>query len=224
MVSVTHPPHLIEEHIMKKKIVASGLAAGLIAGAGAGLILQSSGFAGASNAPAAVTAAATTGSTTTGTAADTARPDRSTKLTEALQGLVDDNTITEAQRTAVVEAITSSMPARGDGDGDHGKGGRGGRGKGGPSLDVAGFVLGLSADELRTELEAGKTIAQVATEKGVDVQKVIDALVADASTSATERITDIVNNGRPAGGPGRHGDADDDGDAPADAPVTTTAG
>ena len=60
---------------MKKKIVASGLAAGLIAGAGAGLILQSSGFAGASNAPAAVTAAATTGSTTTGTAADTARPE-----------------------------------------------------------------------------------------------------------------------------------------------------
>ena len=51
----------------------------------------------------------------------------------------------------------------------------------------------MTAAELRTELEAGKTIAQVASTKGVEVQKVIDALVAEATT----RITDMVNGVKP---------------------------
>src|SRR4051794_17858614 len=46
--------------------------------------------------------------------------------------------------------------------------------KGGPNLDAAATALGITTDELKTELESGKTIAQVASDKGVDVQTVID--------------------------------------------------
>jgi hypothetical protein len=96
---------------------------------------------------------------------------------------------------------------------------------GGVNLETAANALGMSPDDLRTELESGKTIAQVAGEKGVDVQTVIDAIVADASSHLDEaaaagkitadeaaarkaelptRIADLVNNGGPKGGPGHH--------------------
>src|SRR3954470_13222462 len=87
------------------------------------------------------------------------------------------------------------VPGEGEGHGPHGR-----FGGGGVRLETAATALGITPEELRTELEAGKTIAQVANEKGVDVQKVIDALVAEATT----RITDAVNNGLPKppeGGP-----------------------
>lgn len=85
-------------------------------------------------------------------------------------------------------------------------------------LDAAATALGLTADELRTELQAGSTIADVAAAEGVDVQTVIDAMVAEATTrldekvaagdltqaeadteaaDATTRITESVNNGFP---------------------------
>lgn len=85
--------------------------------------------------------------------------------------------------------------------------------KGGPQLDAAASALGITADELRTQLESGKTIAQVAADKGVDVNTVIDAMVSAAQTDLRARITDFVNNGRPErgergpggpGGPGGH--------------------
>jgi hypothetical protein len=56
-------------------------------------------------------------------------------------------------------------------------------------LQTAAEALGMTVDELAAELEAGKSIATVAEERGVDVQTVIDALVAEA----TERITEMVN-------------------------------
>ena len=90
-------------------------------------------------------------------------------------------------------------------------------------------LLGIDAETLRSELVAGKTIAEVATEHGVDPQTVIDALVAEAKThldlsvtngrltqeeadakltEVTERITDRVNNGGPIRqGRGERGDA-----------------
>ena len=46
-------------------------------------------------------------------------------------------------------------------------------------LAVAADALGMTEAELRTELEAGKSIAQVAEAKNVDIEKVIDALVAE---------------------------------------------
>ena len=216
---------------MNKKFVIAGLTAGLVAGSGAGLILSQSGFAGASSAPAIV---ATVGdSTGTGTA-DQGRPDPSTRIAEVLQPLVDNGTLTQAQLDTVVQTLVDNMPQGGRGGrGDHGgRGEHGGRGQRGEHLEAAATALGMTADELRTELKAGKTIAQVAADQGVDVQDVIDALVAEVKehldeevasgehtqeeadaklAEATARITDRVNNGKP--------------DMPsADQPPVTTAG
>jgi hypothetical protein len=44
---------------------------------------------------------------------------------------------------------------------------------------VVAKAIGITEAQLLTELNAGKTPAQVATAHGVAVQKVIDALVAD---------------------------------------------
>jgi len=50
------------------------------------------------------------------------------------------------------------------------------------ALDPAAKALGISTDELKTDLAKGQTIAQIAKSKNVDLNKVIDALVADASS------------------------------------------
>ncbi len=82
-------------------------------------------------------------------------------------------------------------------------------GRGGVRVDrlaVAAQALGISADELRSALQGGKSIAQVAQERNVDVQKVIDALVA-AKTAAIDkavadgRITQARADERKAGLP-----------------------
>jgi ribosomal protein S20 len=99
------------------------------------------------------------------------------------------------------------------------------RGGHGPKLDAAAQALGLSVDDLRTRLREGNTIAQVAQAQGVDVQTVIDAMVAAANAhidqevqegdltaeeanehkaNLPERITRLVNEGKPQGG-GPHG-------------------
>lgn len=59
-------------------------------------------------------------------------------------------------------------------------------------LSVAATALGMTEAELRTELEAGKSIAQVADAKNVDLQKVIDALV----TERKEHIASHVAEGK----------------------------
>jgi predicted DNA-binding protein YlxM (UPF0122 family) len=126
----------------------------------------------------------------------------------------------------IAELVDRTLPARGEG----GPGGPGGRGHGrGPGLDAAAEALGITADELRTELEGGATIAEVAEAKGVEKQAVIDAMVAELQAhldeevasgehtqeeadaklaDATERITATVDEGMPAGGPGRPGEGD----------------
>jgi hypothetical protein len=81
---------------------------------------------------------------------------------------------------------------------------------------VVAKAIGITVTQLLTELNAGKTPAQVATAHGVAVQKVIDALVADGQAElaadvkagrltqaqadaekaeVTQRATDQVNNG-----------------------------
>ncbi len=208
---------------MNKKLLTSGLLAGLVAGSGAGLILQSTGFAGAAAAPAAVVVDATAGTTgTAGTTDSTARPDPSARLTEVLQPLVDDGTITADQLTAIVGALDAAGPMGRGGDGPGGRG----MGMGGEGLTAVAEVLGVTEADLRTALQGGQTLADVAAAEGVEVQTVIDTLVtaagthlaehvtagdltqeeADAKlTELTTRISDAVNNGGPIGG-GRGGE------------------
>lgn len=77
-------------------------------------------------------------------------------------------------------------PAPPDGRGPH---------HGGPhhlNLSVAASTIGVSESDLRTALQSGQSIADVATAHNVDVQRVIDALVADAK----QHLADEVSNGR----------------------------
>lgn len=76
--------------------------------------------------------------------------------------------------------------------------------RGGPRemLSLAADTLGMTLEELVGELKSGKSIADVAQEKGVAVQDVIDALVEQAMKGVTERITELVNSTPPIGRPG----------------------
>ena len=49
-------------------------------------------------------------------------------------------------------------------------------------LDAAATYLGMTRAQLRTALTSGKTLAQVATDRGKSVDGLVDALVADAKT------------------------------------------
>ncbi|WP_379131298.1 hypothetical protein [Paenibacillus sp. sgz500958] len=51
-------------------------------------------------------------------------------------------------------------------------------------------LLGLTTDELKTELSAGKSLADLAKSKGVDVQKLIDAQAAALTASIKQAVTD----------------------------------
>jgi hypothetical protein len=145
---------------------------------------------------------------TTPPAADTtgARPDKATMLKARLQTLVDDGTLTSSQLDAVVAALEAARPM----GGGHGGRGHGGRGHGGQNhggargekrqerLTTAAEAIGITAEELKTAIEGGQTIAQVAEANGKTVQSIIDALVAQATTDLTQRITDMVNGVKPA--------------------------
>lgn len=78
-------------------------------------------------------------------------------------------------------------------------------GRRGPGLEAAATALGMTAEELKEQLEAGQTIAEVATAEGVDVDTVIDAMVAEATEDIRERITAVVNGEAPLGGRRHHG-------------------
>jgi hypothetical protein len=145
---------------------------------------------------------------TTPPAADTtgARPEPGAMLKARLQALVDDGTLTSSQLDAVVAALEAARPMGGGHEGrGHGGQNHGGPGMGGQRgekrqemLASAAEAIGITADELKTAIEGGQTIAQVAEANGKSVQSVIDALVAQASADLTQRITDMVNGVRPA--------------------------
>ena len=143
------------------------------------------------------------------------------RVRAALDGLVDDGTLTREQADAVVDALREARPDRlprrhirhvGPGIG--------------VALDAAAEALGMTGDELRDALRDGRTIAELAEERGVDVATVVDALVAaateridqavedgridedcaeDLKAALEERITDLVEDGRPFAGPGPRG-------------------
>jgi hypothetical protein len=205
-----------------KKVAGLGLAAGLLAGAGAGFVLEMSGSAGASGTGVTAAVSALSPSGTDGTdSTDTRAADHAARLQEVLQPLIDDNTLTQEQVDKIIAALEAARP----------EGGPGGRGGFGPRLEVVATTLGITADEVRTALQDGTTLADLAAAHGKTAQDVVDALVAELKAhldeevaagehtqaeadarlaDATTRITEMVNNGPPAdgrgmGGPGMHG-------------------
>jgi ribosomal protein S20 len=67
--------------------------------------------------------------------------------------------------------------------------GGGPRGRG-PKLEAAAEALGISVEDLREQVRDGKTLAQVAEDRNVDKQKVIDAMVADAEEHLDQAVQD----------------------------------
>lgn len=117
--------------------------------------------------------------------AEQAAPEHGTRISEALQVLVDDGTLTEAQRDAVVETLQNARPDRGEFRERLGQ--RGPRGAG----EIA-EILGLEGSEMREALRNGSSIAELAEAQGIDSADVVDAIVARAE----ERLDTAVENGR----------------------------
>ncbi|GGN98283.1 hypothetical protein [Saccharibacillus kuerlensis] len=72
-----------------------------------------------------------------------------------------------------------------------GKGGKGFGHRGGMKIDQAAVasLLGLTEDELKTEQQAGKSLAAIAGEKGVEVQKVVDLVASTLKASLDEKLS-----------------------------------
>lgn len=122
-------------------------------------------------------------------------------------------TDTAATPTQAIQDVPDASAEAGDQAGPRGHGG-------GCDLDTAAETIGIDVEDLRSALDEGQTIAEVATANDVDPQAVIDAQVAEASqhlsdkveagdltqeeadvrlAEKTERITDRVNNGKTEG-------------------------
>ena len=147
---------------------------------------------------------------------------RSAAIREALKGLVDDKTLTDAQADKVADALGKSDAVRGFG-GPGFRGGGGLLGVEGPEADeAAAKVLGMSVDDLRAALRDGSTLADLAKKQGKDVDTLVSALVEVAKARIAEgvkagritqetatqiektleqRVRTVVQNGRPAPGP-----------------------
>ena len=156
---------------MRKQIATVGLTAALVAGGAGAVALMGAGTSSAQTTP------DTTTSDPSGRGAD-----RASRLAETLQPLIDDGTLTQEQADAVTSALDAARPEKG-----MGPGGRGGPGRG-VGLDAAATALGVTQAELMTALRDGQSIADVAASKGVDIQVVIDAMLADAQTHLAEEV------------------------------------
>ena len=71
-----------------------------------------------------------------------------------------------------------------------GPGGPGGIGRGGMQLSTIATALGMTEADLRTELQAGKSVADVATAKNVSLDTVINAIVAEQTAKLQQSVTD----------------------------------
>ena len=63
-------------------------------------------------------------------------------------------------------------------------------------LDAAAKVLGMTSDELSTQLKNGKTLSDLATAKGVTLQSVQDAIQAVHRTEVAAQIKQAVADGQ----------------------------
>ena len=126
------------------------------------------------------------------------RPEAGEMLRETLQPLVDDGTITEAQADAVTSHLVENRPERGDRDGRVGRISRRGVDGHGRNGTVVADLLGIDNETLRSELMAGNSVADIAEANGIDVQTVIDALIADAESHVDLAIEHGLDEDRAA--------------------------
>jgi hypothetical protein len=84
---------------------------------------------------------------------------------------------------------TTTTPLRG-----HGPGGRGG-GLSLTGIQIAAEKLGMTTDELITALQSGKTLEQIAQEKGVDYATIQSAIQQQNQADLRTRIQQAVTDG-----------------------------
>ncbi|RPI48142.1 MAG: hypothetical protein EHM56_14110 [Chloroflexi bacterium] len=124
-------------------------------------------------------------------AVDTARQ-------QVLDEAVSEGVLTEEQAERMSERLAEGVgPGGMGGFGGRGgmmgrRGGFGGMMAGSQSslLSVAAEELGLTVEELTAELQDGKTIADVASENGVEPQAVVDAFVAQRADWLAQAVAD----------------------------------
>ena len=155
---------------IKRSVAITAIAASTLGGVAAGAALFTPVIAGAQDDAA---------------EAEQAAPERRARISEAIQVLVDDGTLTEAQREAVVETLQNALPDRGEFRERLGQ--RGPRGAG----EIA-EILGLEGSEIREALRNGSSIAELAEAQGIDSADIVDAIVARAE----ERLDTAFENGR----------------------------
>lgn len=63
-----------------------------------------------------------------------------------------------------------------------------GIGRGGAKLATIAQALNMTEAELRAELQAGKSVADVASAKGVALQTIVDAVIAEQTTALNEAV------------------------------------
>jgi polyhydroxyalkanoate synthesis regulator phasin len=173
-----------------------GLAAGLLGGTAAGLVLGVPGMSSAAADAGTVVAPAAIVQQVDDAPVDEAPVDEAPvdeapvddaavqpgkHLRTVLQPLVDDGTIDAAQADAVTEQLMEKRGERGER----------GPGKFGRS-EVVTDLLGIDAATLRAELQAGSTLADVATAQGVSVDVLVDAIV----DQMQERVDAAVEAGK----------------------------
>lgn len=115
-----------------------------------------------------------------------------------------------AQTKAVQVGMPSAEKMQHEGKNGHGK-----------NVEEVAAILKLTKEELRTQVDSGKTLAQIATAQKVDIKLVINSIVANIKTyiaeelasgeitqaeadkklaNVTTKVTEMVNNVRPARG------------------------
>ncbi|WP_421617204.1 hypothetical protein ACAF76_018985 [Brevibacillus sp. TJ4] len=112
---------------------------------------------------------------------------------ERLAAAVEAGKLTQEQADGMKAKLAERVEQQVNNPGFGGREGMGGKGFGGffHSEELL-TLLGLQAEELRTELAAGKTLAEIAEAKGVVKQDVIDLLVAPQ----TEKLAAAVEAGK----------------------------
>lgn len=102
----------------------------------------------------------------------------------ALDSLVADGTLTQAQADAVATRLADTARLI------HGERHERRVERRKAMAATAADALGISTEDLVARLRDGATVAEIAAERDVDVQKVIDALESEARSAIDEAVAD----------------------------------
>ena len=180
----------------RRSLAAAGLTTALLTGTAGGLVLIAPGIAGAQETNSTTTTTKTNAKANTRTNAktnaksetkDAIRSDltelakrRAAHLSKVLEPLVTDGTITKAQSDAVVKTLM----------GDKSDWARKGRRV---NRSIIGFesaaeALGMTTEELRTQVLDGKTLAQIAESKGVSTEDLAAAMLERSEAAINKAV------------------------------------